>query len=193
MVKTVPPDGVDAVQFPLDEAQIVFFFRFVALAFHLRLFLKGTATFSVRHTAQLRNPLGRLSGRIRRQLCVFVMKPVAQRRIDKNTLGAVFSRSLFRLDACGARSSAVTWHPRLWRRSLGGRLGNMTPEQESKKVIEQLEITQKGIILLHDPRARRTAAMMPAFLRYLHDQGYRIVHLVPAAAPLQKHADGAPH
>lgn len=38
---------------------------------------------------------------------------------------------------------------------------NMTPEQELKKVIEQLEITQKGIILLHDPRARRTAAMMP--------------------------------
>lgn len=69
----------------------------------------------------------------------------------------------------------------------------MTPEQELKKVIEQLEITQKGIILLYDPRARRTAAMMPTFLRYLHDQGYRIVHLVPAAAPVQKRADGAPH
>lgn len=66
---------------------------------------------------------------------------------------------------------------------------NMTPEQELKKVIEQLEITRKGIILLHDPKAR-TAAMMPAFLRYLHDQGCRIVHLVPAAAPVQTHADG---
>lgn len=69
---------------------------------------------------------------------------------------------------------------------------NMTPEQELKKLIEQLEITKKGIILLHDPQAR-TAAMMPAFLRYLHDQGYRIVHLVPAAAPAQTRADGAPH
>lgn len=27
--------------------------------------------------------------------------------------------------------------------------------------------------------------MMPAFLRYLHDQGCRIVRLVPAAAPVQ--------
>lgn len=67
---------------------------------------------------------------------------------------------------------------------------NMTPEQELKKVIEQLEIAKKGIILLHDPQAP-TAAMMPAFLRYLHNQGYRIVHLVPTAAPAQTHADGA--
>lgn len=67
---------------------------------------------------------------------------------------------------------------------------NITPEQELKKVIEQLEIGKKGIILLHDPQAR-TAAMMPAFLRYLHDQNYRIVHLVPAAAAAQTRADGA--
>ncbi|MHB0773437.1 polysaccharide deacetylase family protein [Bradyrhizobium sp. 1.29L] len=67
---------------------------------------------------------------------------------------------------------------------------NMTPEQELKKVIEQLEITKKGIILLHDPQAW-TAAMMPAFLHYLHDKGYRIVHLVPATAPIQTQADGA--
>lgn len=56
---------------------------------------------------------------------------------------------------------------------------NMTPEQELKKVIEPLEITKKGIILLHDAQTR-TAAMMPAFLRYLHDHDYRVVHLVPA-------------
>lgn len=67
---------------------------------------------------------------------------------------------------------------------------NMTPEQELKKVIEQLEMAKKGIILLHDPQAR-TAAMMPAFLRYLHDQNYRIVHLVAAAAAAQTRADGA--
>ncbi|MFB6452215.1 polysaccharide deacetylase family protein [Bradyrhizobium tunisiense] len=67
---------------------------------------------------------------------------------------------------------------------------NMTPEQELKKVIEQLEIARKGIILLHDAQAR-TATMMPAFLRYLRDKGYRIVHLVPATAPIQTQADGA--
>lgn len=66
---------------------------------------------------------------------------------------------------------------------------NMTPEQELKKVIEQLEITKKGIILLHDPQAW-TAAMMPSFLRYLHDHDYRVVHLVPAA-PTQTPVDAA--
>jgi hypothetical protein len=33
--------------------------------------------------------------------------------------------------------------------------------------------------LLHDPEAQ-TAAMLPAFLRYLRDNGYRVVHLVAA-------------
>jgi hypothetical protein len=33
---------------------------------------------------------------------------------------------------------------------------------------------------LHDPKAQ-TAAMLPAFLRYLADNHYRVVHLVPAA------------
>lgn len=65
---------------------------------------------------------------------------------------------------------------------------NVTSEQELKQLTEQLEMTRKGIILLHDAQAR-TAAMMPAFLRYLHDNGYRIVHLVPAP-PAQTHADG---
>ena len=37
----------------------------------------------------------------------------------------------------------------------------------------------RGIILFHDPRAQ-TAAMLPAFLRYLRDNHYRVVHLVPA-------------
>lgn len=64
---------------------------------------------------------------------------------------------------------------------------DITPDQELKKVIEQLEITRKGIILLHDAQAR-TATMMPAFLRYLHENGYRIVHLVPAARA-QKNAE----
>ncbi|MDA9505828.1 polysaccharide deacetylase [Bradyrhizobium sp. CCBAU 11386] len=67
---------------------------------------------------------------------------------------------------------------------------NVTPEQELKNVIERLEAARKGIILLHDAQPR-TAAMMPAFLRYLHENGYRVVHLVPAISA-QKNAE-VPH
>jgi peptidoglycan/xylan/chitin deacetylase (PgdA/CDA1 family) len=56
----------------------------------------------------------------------------------------------------------------------------MTPAQELKLVTDRLAAAGKGIILLHDPKTR-TAAMLPAFLRYLADHHYRVVHLVPAA------------
>ena len=55
----------------------------------------------------------------------------------------------------------------------------MTPEQELKLVTERLAAAGKGIILFHDPKAQ-TAAMLPAFLRYLRDNHYRVVHVVPA-------------
>jgi peptidoglycan/xylan/chitin deacetylase (PgdA/CDA1 family) len=55
----------------------------------------------------------------------------------------------------------------------------MTPAQELKLLTGRLEAVHKGIILLHDPKAH-TAAMLPAFLRYLRDNHYRVVHLVPA-------------
>ena len=58
----------------------------------------------------------------------------------------------------------------------------MKPEQQLKLLIEKLKAARKGIILLHDPKAQ-TAAMLPAFLRYLRDNRYRVVHLVPASAP----------
>ena len=54
----------------------------------------------------------------------------------------------------------------------------MTPKQELKLIIDRLKIARKGIILFHDPKAT-TAAMLPAFLRYLRDNDYRVVHLVP--------------
>ena len=54
----------------------------------------------------------------------------------------------------------------------------MTPSQELKLIIERLKTAGRGIILFHDPKAR-TAAMLPAFLRYLRDNHYRVVHLVP--------------
>jgi len=54
----------------------------------------------------------------------------------------------------------------------------MTPKQELDLLIKRLKIARKGIILLHDSKAR-TAAMLPAFLRYLRDNDYHVVHVVP--------------
>jgi peptidoglycan/xylan/chitin deacetylase (PgdA/CDA1 family) len=55
----------------------------------------------------------------------------------------------------------------------------MTPQQELKLVTDRLKIAGRGIILFHDSKAR-TAAMLPAFLRYLRDNHYRVVDVVPA-------------
>jgi peptidoglycan/xylan/chitin deacetylase (PgdA/CDA1 family) len=57
----------------------------------------------------------------------------------------------------------------------------MTPAQQLKLLTDRLQVARKGIILLHDPKGQ-TAAMLPAFLRYLRDNHYRVVHLVPADA-----------
>ena len=57
----------------------------------------------------------------------------------------------------------------------------MTPEVQLQLLIGRLEAIRKGILLLHDPRAQ-TAAMLPAFLRYLREHGYRVVHIVPAGS-----------
>jgi peptidoglycan/xylan/chitin deacetylase (PgdA/CDA1 family) len=67
----------------------------------------------------------------------------------------------------GADLFASDWNP-------------MKPDQQLKLLIGRLNAARKGIILLHDPKAQ-TAAMLPAFLRYLRDNRYRVVHLVPAA------------
>ncbi len=56
----------------------------------------------------------------------------------------------------------------------------MTPEQQLEKMIAGFNETKKGIFLLHDAAAQ-TAVALPAFLRYLRDNGYRVVHVVPAA------------
>jgi len=56
----------------------------------------------------------------------------------------------------------------------------MTPNAELKLLIQRLQAAHKGIILLHDPKAQ-TSAMLPAFLRYLRDNHYHVVHLVPRA------------
>jgi peptidoglycan/xylan/chitin deacetylase (PgdA/CDA1 family) len=54
----------------------------------------------------------------------------------------------------------------------------MTPAQELKLITDRLKIARKGIILFHDSK-ERTAAMLPAFLRYLRENRYRVVHVVP--------------
>jgi peptidoglycan/xylan/chitin deacetylase (PgdA/CDA1 family) len=65
----------------------------------------------------------------------------------------------------------------------------MAPKQQLKLLIDRLKVARKGIILLHDPKAQ-TAAMLPDFLRYLRENHYRVVHLVPAAP--DKKPDHAP-
>ena len=68
----------------------------------------------------------------------------------------------------------------------------MTPRQQLKYLIDRLKTAKKGIILMHDTRAQ-TAAMLPAFLRYLRDNRYRVVHVVAAAppGPANEQAEGA--
>ena len=55
----------------------------------------------------------------------------------------------------------------------------MTPEQELQLVMTWLRAVGGGIVLFHDTRSE-TAAMLSAFLKELKDQGYRVVHVVPA-------------
>src|SRR5438445_5564694 len=59
-----------------------------------------------------------------------------------------------------------------------GDWNKVTPKQELRLLIDRLKAAGKGIILLHDPKAQ-TAAMLPAFLRYLRDNDYHVVHIVP--------------
>jgi peptidoglycan/xylan/chitin deacetylase (PgdA/CDA1 family) len=70
----------------------------------------------------------------------------------------------------------------------------MTPKQELKLLTDRLKSARKGIILLHDPKAQ-TAAMLPDFLRYLKDNHFRVVHVVPVEqkpAPVPSAANVSP-
>jgi peptidoglycan/xylan/chitin deacetylase (PgdA/CDA1 family) len=63
----------------------------------------------------------------------------------------------------------------------------MTPKQELKLITDRLKAAGKGIILFHDPKVQ-TAAMLPAFLRYLRDNDY---HVLSVVVPVSPGADGA--
>jgi peptidoglycan-N-acetylglucosamine deacetylase len=56
----------------------------------------------------------------------------------------------------------------------------MSPDQQLNLVLERLEAVRGGIMLFHDTK-RQTAAMLPAFLRSLKTQGYKVVHVVAPA------------
>ena len=58
----------------------------------------------------------------------------------------------------------------------------MTPAQQLKVLTDRLKRARKGIILLHDPKSQ-TAAMLPAFFRYLKDNRYRVVQVVSDKQP----------
>jgi peptidoglycan/xylan/chitin deacetylase (PgdA/CDA1 family) len=55
----------------------------------------------------------------------------------------------------------------------------MSPAAELQLVMSRLNAQGRGILLFHDTKTQ-TAAMLPAFLRELKRQGYRVVHVVPA-------------
>jgi hypothetical protein len=58
-----------------------------------------------------------------------------------------------------------------------------------KLITDRLKVARKGIILFHDSKAQ-TAAMLPAFLRYLKDNHYHVVHVIaapPAVEPKSAH------
>ena len=65
----------------------------------------------------------------------------------------------------------------------------MTPKRELKLLTERLRVARKGIILLHDPKAQ-TAAMLPAFLRYL--QGQRLSRGASGSRRSRRRFDEAP-
>src|ERR1700761_2069810 len=65
----------------------------------------------------------------------------------------------------------------------------MSPTRELDLLITRLRVARRGIILLHDPQAH-TAAMLPAFLRYLREHHYHVVHIVPTGPAVD--FDGVP-
>jgi peptidoglycan/xylan/chitin deacetylase (PgdA/CDA1 family) len=64
-----------------------------------------------------------------------------------------------------------------------------TPQRELRLLIVRLKAARKGVILLHDSQPK-TAAMLPAFLRYLRDNHYHVVHVVPTGPAVD--FDGVP-
>jgi peptidoglycan/xylan/chitin deacetylase (PgdA/CDA1 family) len=66
---------------------------------------------------------------------------------------------------------------------------HLTPTAELRLLTWRLRTARKGIVLLHDTQPG-TVAILPAFLRYLRDNHYRVVHVVPTGPAVD--FDGVP-
>ena len=60
----------------------------------------------------------------------------------------------------------------------------------ARRAISRIEARGRGILLLHDIHAR-TVLALPEILNELKNRGYKIVHVVPAAADRPKTATSA--
>ncbi|QAU40070.1 polysaccharide deacetylase family protein [Bradyrhizobium guangdongense] len=135
----------------------------------------GHHTFS--HPFMARIPAGKASSEIDRGIAADEM---ALHGVSTTTPSTPFFRFPYfeatpaELDLLQSRG-IVVFGADLWASDWN----EMTPEQELKLITERVAAASKGIILFHDPKAR-TAAMMPAFLRYLKENGFHVVHVVPA-------------
>jgi peptidoglycan-N-acetylglucosamine deacetylase len=58
----------------------------------------------------------------------------------------------------------------------------MSPQAQLQLVMRRLNRAGSGIMLFHDVQAQ-TAAMLPAFLRSLREQGYSVAHMVLGHSP----------
>jgi peptidoglycan/xylan/chitin deacetylase (PgdA/CDA1 family) len=74
-----------------------------------------------------------------------------------------------------SRRDRSVWGADLWASDWNA----MGADQQLRLVMGRLRRQRRGIILFHDVRPQ-TAAMLPAFLARLRDEGFRVVHAVPA-------------
>ena len=80
------------------------------------------------------------------------------------------------IDSFLASKSLVTWSADVvaddWFRRI-------TPQQIVQRAIQRLDAKGRGILLLHDIHPA-TALALPSLLKELKEQGYQVVHVVPA-------------
>jgi peptidoglycan-N-acetylglucosamine deacetylase len=86
-----------------------------------------------------------------------------------------FASTPYLLNRLAARH-IVVFGADLW----AGDWRTMSPNRELDQVLDRLRAAQGGIVLFHDTK-RQTAVMLPAFLRHLKTEGYRVVHVVAPA------------
>ena len=101
-------------------------------------------------------------------------------RLETHCGGSLFAREIVYspVDAPQLNSLSVTRAGERERVIIRGR--SLGSAGEVQLVIGRVEANRGGIVLFHDTK-RQTAAMLPAFLRFLSHGGYRVVHVVAAS------------